>query len=446
MSTTIRTLAMASALTLAAGIPAADEAKQPLARNVILFIADGWSQSLIDATNYFHHGRAKAQPYERWFELPMATYAAGGSYDPEQAWADFDYVKSGATDSAAAGTALATGVLTTSGRLGLDPDGNPLRLITEAAHEVGKAAGSIADVMYFHATPAAFGAKVERRNMYPEIVQQMIEESKLSVVMGAGHPYYDDDAELSEEPRYDVIGGHELWHRLAAGEAGNDLTGDDTINPWLLIETREEFQALASGEGNIPSRVAGVARVGSTLQYNRDGDKMADAYEVPFNEGVPTLAEMTRAALNVLNQNENGFFLMSEGGAIDWAGHGNNPGRIIEEMTFFNEAVQAAIDWVEEHSSWDETLIVVTGDHDCGYLMGPDADPDFQPVENKGKGNMPGMAFYSTGHTNQLIPLFLRGPGVETLAARTEGVDPVLGPFVQIATVGQFLIEAVAGE
>ena len=437
---------LAFGLVLTAGVAAAEEGKTPIARNVILFIADGWSQSSIDAANYFHHGRAKAQLYERWFELPMATYAAGGSYDPEAAWADFDYVKGGATDSAAAGTALATGTLTTSGRLGLDPDGNRLTLVTEAAHAAGKAAGSISDVMFFHATPAAFGAHVESRGMYPEISQQMIEESKLSVIMGAGHPYYDDDSQLREEPDYERVGGTELWHRLASGEAGNDLNGDGEIDPWLLIETEEEFQALASGEGEIPSRLIGVARVGGTLQHNRGGDDKADAYEVPFNEGVPTLAEMTQASLHVLNQNDNGFFLMVEGGAIDWAGHGNRAGRIIEEMTFFNEAVASAIAWVEEHSSWDETLIVVTGDHDCGYLMGPDSDPDFQPVLNKGKGNMPGMKFNSTGHTNQLIPLFLRGPGVERLANRNEGVDPVHGPFVQIATVGQFLIEAVAGE
>jgi len=441
-----RLMSIACAWALFAGAAHAEESKAPFARNVILFIADGWSQSSIDAASYYHHGFARGEHYQRWREIPMATYAAGGTYDPEQAWEDFDYVKSGATDSAAAGTALATGTLTTSGQLGLDPEGNPLRLVTEAAHEAGKAAGSIADVMYFHATPAAFGAKVESRGSYAEIVRQMIEESKLTVVMGAGHPYYGDDTELLDEPRYDVIGGHELWHRVAAGEAGNDLSGDGEINPWTLIETAEEFQALASGEGDLPERVLGVARVGSTLQFNRSGDKQAEAYAVPFNEDVPSLAEMTQASLRVLNQNENGFFLMVEGGAIDWAGHANSPGRIIEEMTFFNEAVAAAIAWVDENSSWEETLIVVTGDHDCGYLMGPWSDPSFQPVVNNGKGAMPGMKFFSTGHTNQLIPLFLRGPGIETLAGRIEGVDPVRGPFVQIATVGQFLIEAVAGE
>lgn len=424
----------------------AASAEKPIAKNVILFIGDGWSYSAVEAASYYHHGHAQGEHYQRWREFPMATYPHGSSYDPEAAWEDFNYVRRGATDSAAAGTALASGTLTRAGRIGVGPDDERLRLVTEAAHAIGKSTGSISDVPFHHATPAAFYAHVESRGMTAEISRQLFEESHLTVAMGAGHPYYDDDSQRRDEPGYDRVGGQELWHALAAGELGTDFNGDGTPNPWRLIETREEFEAIASGEVPAPERLIGVARVGSTLQYNRSGDKQAAAYAVPFNEEVPSLATMTQAAINVLSENENGFFLMVEAGAIDWAGHGNSAGRIIEEMTFLNEAVAAAIAWVEEHSNWDETLIVVTGDHDCGYLMGPWSDPGFQPVVNNGKGNMPGMRFYSTGHTNMLIPAYVRGPGIETLADRTGGVDPVRGPYIQIATLGGFLIEAVAGE
>jgi len=79
---------------------------------------------------------------------------------------------------------------------------------------------------------------------------------------------------------------------------------------------------------------------------------------------------MSIGALNVLNQDPDGFFLMIEGGAVDWMGHANDMPRYIEDQVAFNLAVASVIDWVEENSSWDETLLIVTSDHECGGIWG----------------------------------------------------------------------------
>jgi len=120
---------------------------------------------------------------------------------------------------------------------------------------------------------------------------------------------------------------------------------------------------------------------------------------------------MTRGALNVLDNDADGFFLMVEGGAIDWAGHANQSGRLIEEQADFNEAVAAVCDWVEQNSSWSETLVIVTGDHETGYLTGTAGVYD--AVLNNGQGNMPTLAWNSGDHTNQLIPFYAKGAGAE---------------------------------
>ena len=87
---------------------------------------------------------------------------------------------------------------------------------------------------------------------------------------------------------------------------------------------------------------------------------------------VPNLALMTKGALNVLDNDPDGFFLMVEGGAVDWANHANQLGRLIEEQNDFNDAVDVAIEWIKANGGWEKNLLIVTGDHECGYLTGAD--------------------------------------------------------------------------
>jgi alkaline phosphatase len=155
-----------------------------------------------------------------------------------------------------------------------------------------------------------------------------------------------------------------------------------------------------------------------------------------FNQNVPSLATMTRGALNVLDNDEEGFFLMVEGGAVDWAwtvGGAGYRGRAIEEQIDFNRSVEAVVDWVEQFSSWEETLLIVTSDHETGYVVGPNSwqeeviefHPIFgtpivvaegttmEPVKNNGQGNLPDLEVLTGNHTSMLVPLWAIGAGSE---------------------------------
>ena len=422
-----------------------------------MIIADGWGDKHIDYESYFQYGIADQQSFNRFpFAFAMSTYMEyedgdtcnGFGYDPTAAWADFDYVMECATDSAAAATAMSTGSKTDSGTIGLDIDDAPLLHAVERAEQLGKATGVVTSVQLSHATPAGFVAHNVDRGNYAEIANEMIYDSAVDVVMGAGHPFWDDDGQpqvpaVPNDWRY--VGGESTWWDLVAGTAGGDANGDLTADPWILIEERAEFQALASGP--TPARVFGVAPVEDTLQLNRGGDYLADPFVVPFIETVPTLEEMTNAALNVLDNDPDGMFLMIEGGAIDWASHGNyspnSSGRMIEEFVDFERSVDAVIEWVQANGNWGETLLIVTGDHETGYLTGPGSDPFWEPVVNNGAGNLPGMEWHSPDHTNSLIPLFAKGDAGRILRGYADGDDPVRGDYLDNTELGEVLFRSL---
>jgi alkaline phosphatase len=139
---------------------------------------------------------------------------------------------------------------------------------------------------------------------------------------------------------------------------------------------------------------------------------------------------MTRGALNVLERDEDGFFLMVEGGAVDWAAHANNLPRIIEEQIDFNRAVEAAVRWVETESSWDETLVIVTSDHGNGLLLGPQSgEVPFQPIVNQGTGQLPLARWHTDNHTNELVRLYAHGAGAEGVSALADRRDYGLGYY-----------------
>jgi alkaline phosphatase len=438
---------IAIALTSAAILPAAHA--EDGAKNIILFIADGLGFNHITATNYYEHGEDSQQLYEKTFTpYAMSTYPARGKgYDPDQAWVAFNYFRAGATDSAAAATTLASGVKTLNGAIGVDRDGEHVPTIVDKAESLGKATGVVSSVQIAHATPASFVAHNKSRGKYEDIAREMIMESAVDVIMGAGHPGFGDNGEAvdfeDDEKRQRYVGGIETWAAVKEGNAGADADGDGDGDPWVLLETREAIRELMTS--NAPNRVLGLAPVHETLQADRTGndeDTTNDPpNQTPFLDTSPSLKELTAAALNVLDNNPNGLFLMVEGGAVDWASHANQAGRMIEEMIEFGDAIEEAAAWVEANSSWDETLIVITGDHECGYLTGPDSDPEWNPIANNGKGNLPGSEWHSKGHTNNLIPLFVKGAGADQFAEIANGEDTKRGSYTDNAEVGKLMIE-----
>lgn len=431
--------------------PAGNELPKP--KNIIYFVSDGMGYNHLLATNYYQYGEAGMQVFEQddWLHLAQATNNLGrisggdtifaNGYAPRNAWEDEEYLIQDYTDSGAAATALSTGEKTLSAHLGISNSGDTLTHISQAAKALGKSIGVVASVPYSHATPAGFVVHNSSRHNYGEIAEYMLFHTQLDVIMAPGHPFYNDNGELSEES-YRYVGSLAIWEQIAANDGlteivddekaffVQDVDGDGLRDPWTFIEAREDFIALASGPA--PKRVFGVPQVRSTLNQGRHREEMAEMpFAQPLNENVPTLEELTRASLNVLGQNSEGFFVMIEGGAVDWASHDNHLGRVIEEQIDFNKSVQAAVEWVEANSSWDETLIIVTSDHECGYLTGPNhPNPVNDPVVNRGQGNLPEAQWNFTSHTNMLVPFFAKGPGASLFNKFAGEKDPMLGPFL----------------
>jgi alkaline phosphatase len=413
-------------------------------KNVIVMISDGCGYYHVDAASLYQYGQTGTQPYEDFpVVCAMSTYMIAGSYEPNLAWEYFNYVKQGYTDSAAAATAMSTGVKTYSSAIGVDLDKNPLVHILERCEQLGMATGVVTTVPISHATPAGFVAHNVSRNNYEQIAQEMIYRSGCEVIMGCGHPWYDDDGQLRAAPEtFKYVGGETTWNELIAGAAGGDADGDGIDDPWTFIQSLQQFQDLESGA--TPKRVIGVAQVYQTLQQRRSGDPFAKAYDVALIKTVPTLKEITRAALNVLDDDPDGLFLMIEGGAVDWASHDNQSGRLIEEQIDFNLAVEAVIDWVHKNSNWGESLLIMTADHECGYLTGPDSGttpegPVWNPLTGNGVGEMPGMQWNSGSHTNSLVPFYAKGRGAKLFKKAAVNTDPVRGPYIDNTDIGKIL-------
>ncbi len=423
------------------------------AKNVILMIADGSGFNSFDATRMYSRIKPVYDGPE-WIRLACSTYPLNESskptnsgrqvaslvYDPSKAWSlteGFAWLKTGATDSAAAATALATGVKTYNNAIGMSDLGRPLTNLHQLAKASGRSTGVVTSVPWSHATPAAMIAHNLSRNNYAEIANEMVFRSGIDVILGAGHPWYNSRGQRRKTPSAAYVGGLETFRLLT-----------DQKTPFRYIETLEEFEKLANGRLDLlgKTKVLGTARVGETLQQGRPskGDpKRTPPFADPMLPGVPNLATMARGALQILQRNPKGFFLMVEGGAVDWANHANMPGRMIEEQLDFNDAVATVCRWIERNGGWGANLLIVTADHETGLLWGPNSSTKpFDPLVDRGPGQMPGMAYNSTGHTRSLVPLFARGAGATKFLEFARRRDPVRGPYVDNTDVFRAIVNA----
>jgi alkaline phosphatase len=423
-----------------------DTARGPNVRNVIIMIADGCGYNHVNAASIYRYGTDGAQVYEKFpVRLGMSTYQAAQGYDPQMAWKYFDYVNLEYTDSSAAATAMACGVKTYDGAIGVDVDGFQVENILERAEAVGKSTGVVTSVQFSHATPACFVAHNVSRDDYEHIAAQMVNDSAVDVIMGCGHPWYDRNGQLKSTPNgFDYVGGSATWDSLVAGTAGSDADGDGVVDPWHLIQSRSEFQTYADWLVPAPKRLVGVPQVYRTLQQERSGDAYAAPHVVPLLTTVPTLTEMTKAALNVLDADNDGFYLVIEGGAVDWAAHANQSGRTIEEQIEFGIAVEAVVEWVQTCSSWSDTLLIVTADHETGYMTGPgsgsfDDGPVWNPLVNNGAEVLPGMQWNSGSHTNSLVPFYAKGKGAILFFVCARNKDPVRGRYLDNTDIAKTL-------
>lgn len=498
MLTRTRCACTVAALLLAGGLltallPASTaRAETPQAKNIILMISDGAGYNQWNAASYYEHGQLGDQPYDNavgtyeWNRKAMSTYMLNPTgavtpkadpadptdvrpgYHPADAWGEYDNVIDEGygydyTGSAAAATAMYTGVKTDKGSVCVDCNDNPLQTIAQIADAQGKKTGTVSSVQLSHATPACWWAHNTDRGSYAEIANEMF-ASGLDVIMGAGHPEYDNDGQSIADPadyEHKYVGGETTWNSLK-----NAIDTGGTWKGFKVIDAKADFEAYADGSASA-DKLIGITQTMHTIQYNRSdrNDTDPSTFGVPsgdsFNTNVPTLETMTKAALNVLD-NANGMALQIEGGAVDWAGHGNAMERMIEEQMDFNASVQAVIDWVNrdgDDNTWDNTLLIITADHETGHLWGPDSAQDdaFNPLVNNGQGEVPGYQWGEVfndnddvwephgGHSNPLVPLWAIGCGSELFddyVGKTDpdgeyvnGTDPVYGDYVDNTNV-----------
>ena len=246
---------------------------------------------------------------------------------PESAFVTTFSASNGVTDSAASGTALSTGSKTSNGRIGTDANGNNLYSVALSAKNSGMAVGIATTVCINHATPSAFYAHNESRNNYNEIAQWMLE---------ADYDFYaGGDAKCTREQRNDLYErAHKQGYSIVRGY--DDFTARGNKADKLML-----FQKNVAEE--IPYTI----------------DRTADDL---------TLAQITKAGIDFLSKkSKKGFFMMVEGGKIDYASHSDDAATMIHEVLDFNAAIAEAYEFYKKHK--DETLIIVTADHETGGIV-----------------------------------------------------------------------------
>ncbi|OZU89400.1 alkaline phosphatase [Virgibacillus indicus] len=283
------------------------------AENVIYMIPDGFSANY--AANYRVY-KGEEAIWDDHLEGMFTTYSANSDI----------------TDSAAAGTAMATGSKTNNGVVGLDPKGNELKTILEAAEEDGRSSGLVATSTITHATPASFAAHVEDRNDETEIARQLV-ASDVDVMLGGGKNKFLPEAQ----------GEHQL-----------NLLEQAKEQDFEFVETRDELMNISDLDVEDGDRLLGLfAEEALAPELLRE-----DTEE-------PSLSEMTETAIDVLEEDKDGFFLVVEGSQIDWAGHDNDAAWAMSDTAAFEEAVEKAFEFAREDG---KTLVVVAGDHDTGGM------------------------------------------------------------------------------
>ncbi|MFO8000712.1 MAG: alkaline phosphatase [Marinilabilia sp.] len=316
-------------------------------KNIILLIADGMGTTQLTAGYTANGGNLYMT------SMPYSGFVTTQSAD--------NYI----TDSAAAGTAFSTGERTYGGAIAVDMDKQPLTTILEIAEKEGKSTGLVSSSAITHATPASFIAHNESRNNYEEIAADFL-ETEIDIFIGGGKSFFEDR------------------------EDGRNLLEE------LEEKDYQVFDAIKEADNTNKAPMA-------ILTNDKHNPRWPERGEI-----VP---EGTKKAINVLNQNDEGYFLMVEGSQIDWGGHENNTTYIVEELLDFDRAVGKALEAAMQD---EETLVIVTSDHETGGMSLENGD--FKKGEISAK-------YTSGGHTGVMVPVFAFGPGAEHFTGVMKNTD-----------------------
>lgn len=325
-------------------------------RNIILFIGDGMSTPQRMVAEEFSRkvGTGPLAMNALQYQSTMRTYSASSLV----------------TDSAAAATAIACGEKTDNGFVGMDPGGKRLTSCAEAARDAGKRVGIVTSVTINHATPAGFYAHQRSRSMLYEIGLDLV-RSGFDLFMGGGL----DNANAKTRNVAEYVG---------------DLYEYASTNGYIVAEGREGFDMLA--KISCPDNKIWWRSSENALPYAIDSE----------GDDTPRLPEITRRALDFLGDN---FFLMVEGGRIDWAGHANEAATNLRDLLELDDAVKVALEFQREHP---DTLVIVTGDHETGGMS---------------------MGFAGTGYAFYMERLALQKCSTEKFRERYHALKGVGGTF-----------------
>lgn len=316
-------------------------------KNVILMIGDGMGPQQVGLLETYAN-RAPNSIYEgqptALFQLAQEGVIGSSLTHPEDAIV---------VDSACSATMLSTGVHTGSEVIGIDAQGNHVQTVLEKAKSLGKATGLVSDTRLTHATPASFAAHRAHRSLENEIATDML-KTGADVMLSGGLRHWipqstNDKGEVYNQLKELTQGGIYLKSKR---KDERNLLAEAQQNGYQLVFNREAMQT-SSNEKLLGLFSYSGMDDGITYSANKDDPKRTQ----------PSLKEMTSKALEVLSKDKDGFFLMVEGGQIDWAAHSNDAGNMLHEMLKFDEAIDTVYQWAKGR---DDTLVIVTADHETG--------------------------------------------------------------------------------
>ena len=361
-------------------------AEKPQVKNVIYLIGDGMG---FGAVSSLLLSEDSVTGFEQAPVIGLSETCSANNY---------------VTDSPAGGTALACGIRTKNGYLGVDPEGKPLTSILRKAQAMGKRSGIVVNTVLTEATPAAFYAGVTSRSMSFDIAKQFT-ESGVDVAIGAGlEPFIKrpDSLDLTAtliNKGYDV---HLDW-KTVLNTTSKKFVG---ILPMGDVHRRNESGNTTAGAAD-GAEVCLAAKLAASSEENGDTTRLSE----------PTvyLEKATAKALEVLsNDNRQGFFLMIESAIIDGYGHNNDSEGMIEEMKEFDNTLRQLVAYVNQHP---ETLLVVTADHETGGT-----GVSYKSYE-VGSTTPVLLSFSTKGHTGTVVPVFAYGAGAEAFAGIMKNTD-----------------------
>lgn len=396
------------------------------AKNVILLIGDGMGDSEITAARNYAEGAGGF--FKGIDALPLTGQYTHYSLDKKTHKPDY------VTDSAASATAWSTGVKTYNGALGVDVNGKDHSTIFELAKAAGKATGNVSTAEIQDATPAALVSHVTSRKCYGPTVTS--EKCAANALEKGGKGSITEQL-LNTRPDVTLGGGAKTFAETAkAGEwSGKTLREQAQVRGYQWVDNASGLAAISEASqqkpligmfapGNMPVRWEGPK---ASYHGNIDKPAVTCTPNPQRDASVPTLAQMTDKAIELLKGNEKGFFLQVEGASIDKQDHAANPCGQIGETVDLDEAVQKALDFARRDGN---TLVVVTADHaHSSQIVAPDTKaPGLTQALNTKDGSVMVISYgnsegESQEHTGTQLRIAAYGPGAANVVGLTDQTD-----------------------